>query len=142
MLDKRKVTLVQVAKRKLDMSEQDYRALLLRTGGVHSTTDLSEKGFNAVMAEFQRLGFVSTSAQRKASTETNRAPGRPTEAQMSLLSDWAQKAGYGGLDDPRFIQWMKVRARVEHPNFLDMAAAQRVIGALGNWLGRSQGKST
>lgn len=53
-----KIKLVQFARRQLRMAEEDYRALLLRAGGVISCKGLTLKGFDAVMDEFHRLGFV------------------------------------------------------------------------------------
>lgn len=132
-----KLKLVQIAKRALNMTDEDYRALLQRAAGVKSSRDLSLEGFDAVMAEFKRLGFVSTKSIRKPKGAGGTAPNRPTPAQWRLLEDRAKRVGYGGLEDPRFIAWVKPRGKVEHPRFLDMNGAQRVIGALGKWIASS-----
>lgn len=131
-----KLKLIQVAKRALGMSEEDYRALLLRVGSVKSSSELTLEGFNAVMVEFSRLGFTSTQTKRKPKGAGGAAPNRPTPAQWRLIEDRAKRVGYDGIDDPRFIAWVKPRGKVEHPRFLDMNGAQRVIGALGNWIAR------
>lgn len=129
-----KLALVHTAKRELDMAEEDYRALLLRAGGVNSAKDLTLEGFDAVMAEFNRLGFVHTKSKRKPKGAGGNAPNRPTPAQWRLMEDRARKVGYSGLEDPRFIAWVQPRGKVEHPRFLDMNGARRVIAALGNWI--------
>lgn len=131
-----KLKLVQIAKRALHMTDEDYRALLLRAGGVKSSRDLTMEGFEAVMAEFNRLGFVYTKSKRKPKGAGGAAPDRPTPAQWRLLEDRAKRVGYDGLEDHRFIAWVKPRGKVEHPRFLDMNGAQRVIGALGKWIAR------
>jgi phage gp16-like protein len=53
-----KLKLIQVAKHDLEMPDEDYRALLMRIAGVKSSRDLTEEEFDAVMAEFKRMGFV------------------------------------------------------------------------------------
>lgn len=131
-----RLALIHTAKRALKMNDEDYRALLLRAAGVNSSSDLTLKGFDAVMTEFNRLGFASTKTKRKPKGAGGAAPNRPTPSQWRLIEDRAKRVGYDGLDDPRFIAWVKPRAKVEHPRFLDMEGAQRIIGALGNWIER------
>lgn len=132
-----KLKLIHIAKRALGMTDEDYRALLLRVAGVKSSSDLTLEGFDAVMAEFNRLGFVHTKSKRKPKGAGGTAPNRPTPAQWRLIEDRAKRVGYDGLEDPRFIAWVKPRGKVEHPRFLDMNGAQRVIGALGKWIASS-----
>lgn len=132
-----KLKLIHIAKRALVMTDEDYRALLLRAGGVKSSSDLTLEGFDAVMVEFNRLGFTSTKSKRKPKGAGGAAPNRPTPAQWRLLEERAKRVGYEGLEDPRFIAWVKPRGKVEHPRFLDMNGAQRVIGALGKWIASS-----
>lgn len=129
-----KLALIHTAKRELGMEDEDYRALLLRAGGVSSSRDLTLEGFDAVMAEFNRLGFTTTKSKRKPKGAGGTAPNRPTPAQWRLMEDRARKVGYEGLEDPRFIAWVKPRGKVENPRFLDMDGARRVIAALGNWI--------
>ena len=139
-----KIKLIKTAVRQLDMAEADYRALLQRTAGVTSSKAVTLEAFDAVMAEFHRLGFQykpSKRVPRGASAGT--APNRPTPAQLRLMEIRAKEVGYAGLDDPRFINWMKARGHVEHPRFLDATGARRVIGALGSWIkNRSEPKTT
>lgn len=135
-----KLVLIHTAKRELDMAEEDYRALLLRAGGVNSSKDLTLEGFDAVMDEFNRLGFTTTKSKRKPTGAGGTGPNSPTAAQWRLLEERARLVGYGGLSDPRFIAWMKPRGKVEHPRFLDINGARRVIAALGNWIERKSEK--
>lgn len=135
-ISRSKIALVHAAKRQLNMLEDDYRAVLLRVGGVESSRDLTPEGFDAVMAEFKRLGFVYTKSKRKPKGAGGTAPNHPTLAQWRLIEDRARQVGYRSLTDPRFIAWMRKRGRVDHPRFLDMDGARRVIAALGNWIER------
>lgn len=133
-----KRALIHTAKRALGMADDNYRALLLRHGGVKSSSDLTLEGFDAVMAEFKRLGFTSTKSERKPKGAGGTAPTRPTPAQWRLLEDRAKQVGYDGLEDRRFIAWVKPRGKVEHPRFLDRYGVQRVIAALGIWIERKK----
>lgn len=134
-----KIRLIQLARRQLDMAEEDYRELLRRAAGVTSSKELTLSGFDAVMAEFHRLGFVHTKGGRKPRGAGGTTGNRPTPAQWRLLEDRARRVGYAGLEDPRFVAWVKPRGKVEHPRFLDREGAQRVIAALGNWIDRQCG---
>jgi hypothetical protein len=129
-------SLIHVAKTQLNMTDDDYRALLQRVAGVTSSRDLDDKGLTAVMAEFKRLGFVFTKSQRKPKSAGGTGPNSPTAAQWRLIEGRARQVGYSGLADPRFIAWMKPRGKVDHPRFLDRDGAHRVIAALGNWIER------
>ena len=129
-----KIRLIQTARNQLNMVDADYRALLLRTAGVSSSKAISLSHFDAAMAEFRRLGFVQQPPKRKPKVAAGSAENRPTARQWKLLEDRARQVGYGGLEDPRFIAWMKPRGRVEHPRFLTKTAIQPVLAALGNWI--------
>lgn len=137
-----KIKLVQFARRQLGMAEEDYRALLSRAAGVASSKELTVHGFESVMAEFHRMGFVYTkSARRPKGAGAGSAPGRPTPGQWRLLEALARKVGYAGLSDPRFIAWAKPRGKVEHPKMLDIEGLQRVVAALRNWIERKEAKA-
>lgn len=136
-----KISLIHTAARDLHMTDDDYRALLLRTAGVCSSKEIRLSRFDAVMTEFRRLGFVQKPPKRKPKTAGGSADNRPTPRQWKLLEDRARRVGYDGLNDPRFIHWMKPRALVQHPRFLDKTALQKVLAALGSWIKRSEAKA-
>lgn len=134
-LNASKIKLVKTAVRQLHMTEEDYRALLRRTAGTDSAKEVTLDAFDAVMAEFHRLGFQYVPSKRvPKAASSGAAPNRPTPAQLRMIEFRAKQVGYADLDDPRFINWMKARGHVEHPRFLDASGARRVIGALGNWI--------
>jgi len=133
-------SLIHVAKAQLDMSDDDYRAMLRRVAGVASSRDLDERGLSEVMAEFRRLGFVAVKSNRQPASAGGSGPNSPTAAQWRLLEERARLVGYKGLTDPRFIAWIKPRGKVDHPRFLDRDGARLVIAALGNWIERKSTK--
>lgn len=141
MINASKIRLIKTALRQLDMSDTDYRALLMRTAGVSSSTSVTLEAFDLVMAEFHRLGFryVPSRKPPKGSVATG-APGRPSLPQLRLIERRARDLGFTGMDDPGFVRWMKARAHVEHPRFMDGHGARRVIAALGKWIENNKRK--
>ena len=59
---KRQLALVHVAETKLELTENEYRALLLHVGGVDSSKKLTRDGFDAVMGAMERMGFAPLAA--------------------------------------------------------------------------------
>ncbi len=53
-LDKKKLALIHIVKRKLNLSDQEYRDILHQVTGVRSAKDLDEKGFNRLLRYFAR----------------------------------------------------------------------------------------
>jgi phage gp16-like protein len=73
-IDNKKKSLIHVAKTKVGMSEDEYRAML-EGFGVASSSELSQTGFEAVMKHFEKLGFV---ARKKFN--------RPADSKKRLMS--------------------------------------------------------
>ena len=139
LINASKIRLIKTAVRQLGMSDDNYRAMLQRTAGVSSSKGVTLESFDAVMAEFSRLGFQYQPSRRvPKGAASGSAPNRPSPAQLRLIEHRARDVGFEGMDDPRFINWMKARGHVEHPRFLDATGARRVIGALGNWIMNSK----
>ena len=51
-IDRKKLTVIHIVKRELDLSDQQYREVLLRETGVRSAKDLDVKGFRRLMRYF------------------------------------------------------------------------------------------
>lgn len=140
MINANKIRLIKTAVRQLDMSDTDYRELLMRTAGVRSSTSVTLEAFDSVMAELHRLGFRYEPSNRVPKGATSgKDANRPSPAQLRLIDYRAKAVGFGGMADPCFVAWMKARGHVEHTRFLDANGARRVIGALGNWI-KNNGK--
>ncbi len=52
VIDRKKLAVIHIVKRELDLSDQQYREILLRETGVRSAKDLDEKGFRRLMRYF------------------------------------------------------------------------------------------
>lgn len=55
---------IHIAKKDLRMDDDTYRALLARVSGVRSAKDLNPRQIGTVLAEFERLGWTSTTAKK------------------------------------------------------------------------------
>lgn len=124
------LALLRVAKQQLAMSEEDYRALLLQYGHVESAKDLSREGFDAVMEEFNRRGFESTS-RRQAFGRQRFMMASPGQC-AHILKCWGLVTD--GLGTPQTLdKWLSNRFDVSALRFLDGSKARKVIAALHSW---------
>ncbi len=53
-MDKKKLALIHIIKKELNLSDQDYRDMLYKAAGVHSAKDLTEEKFKKLMNYFVR----------------------------------------------------------------------------------------
>lgn len=128
MIDNKKIALVHLAQKTLAMHEDDYRALLRRAAGVESAKDLGTQSFAAVMVEFGKLGFESTSAREKRKSPY-RASGHATYAQRAYIRRLWQD--YKGEDDMHGLRrWLQHKFKVSDTRFLDSDTVRKVIYAL------------
>lgn len=119
---------IQIARRELQLEEAEYRALLKRVAGVDSARLLGDRGADAVIAEFKRLGF-----KPKAST-------RPPSERADLRKIYALWGALhaGTLDREALRKWVLSRFGVAAPEFLKREAAQDAIEQLKAWQRRVQ----
>ena len=137
-IDRKKVALIQVAKARLRLADDDYRAILARCGGVTSSTELDFAGFDQVMREFKRLGFTSDAAAKLYGDR----PGMATPAQVALIrSLWADFTDGQGTD-LTLGTWLERKWHVSSLRFLDSVAAHKAIGALKRMVARRRAAAT
>lgn len=122
------ITQVQVARKRLNLSDADYRAMLQRVAGVASSKELSQAAFSRVMDEFERLGFVST-ARHEAELHQTRAAWTASPAQRSKIATlWNS---YKGQPDPDGLRrWLEHHHGVSDVKFCSAEKARKVIGSL------------
>ena len=112
---------IHIAKKQLNLTDEDYRAILQSKGGVSSSKDLDHTGRERVLAYFQTMGF-----KPKAATK-NKRPSRPTpsvdaaplvrriRAQLISLDRKPDEYADGiakqmlGTDAPQFFEWCHLR---------------------------------
>lgn len=130
-----KVALVQVARRRLALEDDDYRTILMAAGGVASARALTEDGFRRVMDAFARLGFQSTSA----AANFGRREGFATAGQVAALRRlWRDYTGGEGTD-ATLGRWLERHWGVSALRFVTAAQAPKAIAALRAMLARRRG---
>ncbi|MFZ4605222.1 MAG: regulatory protein GemA [Caulobacter sp.] len=122
-----RLALLRVAKDKLALSEEDYRAVLLNYGGAASATELDNHGFSAVMDRFRDLGFVST--QRARSFGVREGMASPDQVEL-VRALWRE---VGGGDEGRLNAWLSKYHKVGALRFATTAKVGQVIDALKQW---------
>lgn len=132
-MTKRHHGLLHVARQRLGMSDDDWRALLHRVAGVTSSRALTPYSFDAVLAELRRLGFASTWSRN---TFGGVRPGMATPGQLALIRDLWRDFTDGAGDDVSLGRFMSGKGWPSHLRFLDGQTARKVIGALRAMLAR------
>lgn len=61
-LDRKKLALIHIVKKELEISDPDYRCLLRRIADVESSKDLDEAGFRKLMSFFVRSDYYRVNA--------------------------------------------------------------------------------
>jgi hypothetical protein len=133
-LHPKKIALLHVAKRQLALADEDYRAILMRFGGVDSAAELTQSGFELVMYELGRLGFKSTSSKRNFGER----PGFASPAQVQLIRKlWAD---YHGPDEGEraLSAWLTRFHHVAALRFVSAEAAANIIPGLKAMVARRQ----
>ena len=121
-----KVRLVQVARRRLNLQEDDYRSLLMRAGGVSSCTHLSEAGFRQLMEMFAYLGFQSTSAV----SNFRRREGFATSGEVAAIRRLWREYTAGEGKAANLDKWLESTFHVSALRFLPAEKGPKAIAAL------------
>jgi hypothetical protein len=127
MLAKRKLALLRVAKAKLHLAEDDYRAILESCGGRLSSRELDDRGFDAVMNRFRALGFTSTARKESFGERLGMAsPGQV--AKIRRL--WREYVGETEASESALNAFLERTANVSALRFMDTRSAHKMITAL------------
>jgi hypothetical protein len=126
-MTKRHFGLLHVARQRLGIAEDDWRALLRRAASVERARALDEHGFARVVAELERLGFRSSWSRI---TFGGTRPGMATPGQLALIRALWRDFTDGRGDDASLGRLMAGKGWPSHLRFLDGQTARKVIGAL------------
>ena len=125
-LTRKQTALIHVAKTRLGLDDDDYRAVLRGEAGVESSRDLDNDGFDAVMARFQALGFTPTATP----PTYGRRAGMATPAQAAYIRSLWQEYTDGVGDDRSLGKWLQRTVKVSDLRFVSFAAARKAITGL------------
>lgn len=104
LISKGQLALVHVAKKELNLKDDDYRGILkVHGGGVESAKNLTPTAFERLMKYFGVLGFKSTAQSERA---PDRDPnGQIYPAQLKTIAIQFKQLGYEDTaDKSRFCQ--------------------------------------
>lgn len=124
----KQIRLVHVAKRKLELTDAQFRTALTEVAGVESLKDLDQEGMNVLMGLFEYLGFQPLTPNGQDFGERK---GMATYAQLELIRVlWREytHAAYQGEDE--LCSWLNRSFGVSSLRFLKKDAARKVITAL------------
>lgn len=116
---------IHIAKTQLGLDDDTYRAILARVAGVRSAKDLSPRQIGAVIAEFERLGWVP-----KAAKKTTRATPKPAVDRSKLVGKI--EAFLAEADRPwEYADGMALKMfKVERVEWCDCDQLRRLVAAL------------
>lgn len=126
---------IHVAKKKLGLDDDTYRAVLLRVTGKSSAADLDERERQSVLEEFRRTGFT-----KAARTSRTKLEGRFAKKLQAL---WIAGWNLGVVQDrgdTALIAFVKRQTGIDHVRFVRHPEdADKAIEALKAWLTREAG---
>ena len=131
-----KIALIHVARRRLDMQDDDYRTMLLRVAGVESARDLGMAGFRQMMDAFAMLGFQSDSAARNFGRREGMAGAGHVAAIRRLWGEYTDGEG----TDATLGKWLERTWGVSALRFVTAEKAPKVVAVLKGMVNRRKTK--
>lgn len=128
---KTKLSLIHIAKKNSGIADDAYRIMLEGAAGVNSAADIEfEYQFNAVMKAFENLGFKSTqrSGGKKPRPQWTDQWGGTEDQRAKIEVLWQSCAR--NKTEKALRAFIKRIAKVDHPRFLNVELARKVILAL------------
>jgi len=132
----KKLALIHVARRDLDLDEQRYRDILLEATGLDTCRELSLDELDRVLDCMRRLGWAPAPPRgRYSPASRQKKPGEKTQADK-IRAMWISMHHAGVVRNPSEASLAKFCERLtgKHtPDWLDAHEATIVIQALTAW---------
>ena len=119
-IDSKKLAVVHIVKKELELTDREYRDKLEKLAGVQSARDLDDAGFRKLMNYFVRSRHYRNSREGI------------TFRQRMYIIDLREKLGWKGA---HFVNFLKKYYRKSDINDLSKKEATKVIISLKNILG-------
>lgn len=154
------IAAIHVLKAKLQLSQEDYRALLVTLTGEDSCKGMSDKDLQAVRSHLHKLaersGVPQRPLPRNLPTHQQHKPGETTRTgygrfntfktaspkERKVWALWHDLSSKGKLDNPSgsaLQAWVKRQTDVDQMRFCTDAQMNGLIESLKLWSGREQG---
>lgn len=134
-LARREIQLIHVARQKVGMDEDTYRALLHDRFGVASSTEMGWQQRKQLLDHFKTLGFTAVPSKKRPQS-------RPLagDAQSTKIRElWLTLHGNGKVRNPSetaLAAFVKRQTKVDALQWLTTKQASAVIEELKKWLAR------
>lgn len=133
------LTAIHVARKQLGLDDDTYRAVLVRATGKPSSADMTQAERQAVLAEFERLGFSRTAAAPSKSPSKRIQGPYGKKLQALWIAMWHLGLTRDRTDEGLAAFVLK-RVDVDHMRWLvDPIEAKKAIEALKGWMAREAG---
>lgn len=126
----RAIAKLHVARTQLALTEESYRAILMRVAGVLSARDATDAQLLALLAEMRRFGF-----RPKPDVEAQSPQVRKIWALWRALAPYVDDSA-----DSALFAFVKRTTGRSRPEWLDPVRANQAIEGLKAWLLREEGK--
>ncbi len=134
VINSRQLSLLQVGRRHLGLTEDQWRALLIRLGGSNSAAQLTPEGFEAVLATMERLGFAPFGA---VGPYFGDRAGMATPKQVQYVRDMWRRYTGRQFEEAEMNRWLQAKFGVSSLRFADLRTVSRVIAALKDMTARA-----
>lgn len=132
----KKLSLVHIAKSRLRLGDEAYRAVLWGAAEVESAAELDEYGFEAVMDRFRQLGFESDFHARGMGERVGMASDKQLELIRTLWAEYTDNQG----TDASLGKWLDRIFKVSALRFVTYEIAPKAIAALNKMNARKAAK--
>lgn len=109
---------IHVARKQLALSEENYRAILVRITGQNTSSGLNDRQVDDVMAEFRRLGWRPKKAFKpsdkpfvrliyalwREAAKVGAVSSSSKPALRAFVERQTRRGGERGIDDPEFLR--------------------------------------
>lgn len=130
------IAAIHVAKKRLGLDDDTYRAKLARITGKHSAKDMTEDERQKVLAVFGNDGFTPAPAARRTDGRQKLTGKFAKKLQALWIAAW-NLGIVRERDDAALIAFVKRQTGIEHTRFLVYAEdASRAVEALKKWMRR------
>jgi hypothetical protein len=123
MLDHKKLAVIHIVKKELNLSEQQYRDTLERITGLRTARDLDDTGFHKLMKYFAKSKFYRLNQDGL------------TFRQKMYIKHLKDQLAW---DEPHFVNFLKKYYKKMALDTLTRKEASKVIESLKGILGRAQ----
>lgn len=130
---------VHIAKKHMDLSDDDYRSILQRVTGRGSSADCSDAQLHVLLSEFKRLGWKEPGSGRTSSKPHVRKVYAVWNEMRGLLEHGDAEALRSFVR--RQTKSLKNPDGISSPDWLDPVEANKVIEGLKAWQARLLAKA-